>query len=136
MISILLLCHKWPGIGCTCSKYFPVLSSIMTYYRVCSQINTTGTTSEAGTATLPEYLSSTRFSGVRVTRYLVLCVCFVDRCMSFCAFSFGHCVVCPSSIYGFRLPLCIFKLFFVATSLLMCSSSNAVHRGFDPPSVK
>jgi len=46
----------------------------------------------------------THFSGVRVTRSLVLCVCFVDRCVSFCTFSFGHCVVC-SSIYGFWLPL-------------------------------
>jgi len=44
------------------------------------------------------------FSGVFVTRSLVLCVCFVDRCLSFCTFSFGHCVVC-SSIYGFWLPL-------------------------------
>ena len=26
-----------------------------------------------------------------------------DRCLSF--WSFGHCVVCPSSIYGFWLPL-------------------------------
>jgi hypothetical protein len=50
--------------------------------------------------TLPEHLSlSLVFSGVRVTRSLVLCVCFVDRCLSFCTFSFGHCVVC-SSIYG------------------------------------
>jgi hypothetical protein len=40
---------------------------------------------------------------VRVTRSLVLGVCFVDRCLSFCTFSFGHCVVC-SSIYGFCLP--------------------------------
>jgi hypothetical protein len=31
--------------------------------------------------------------------------CFVDRCLSFCLFSFGHCVVCPSSIYGLWLPL-------------------------------
>ena len=44
-------------------------------------------------------------SGVRVTRSLVLYVCFVDRCLSFCTFSFGHCVVCSSSIYGFWLPL-------------------------------
>ena len=30
------------------------------------------------------------FSGVRVTRSLVLCICFVDRCfVSFCTFSFG-----------------------------------------------
>ena len=34
------------------------------------------------------------FSGVRVTRSLVLCVCFEDRCLSFCPFSFGYCVVC------------------------------------------
>jgi hypothetical protein len=32
-------------------------------------------------------------SGVRATRSLVLCVCFVDRCLFFCPFSFGHCVV-------------------------------------------
>jgi hypothetical protein len=43
-------------------------------------------------------------SGVRVTRYLALCVCFIDRWFSFCTFSFGHCVVC-SSIYGFWLSL-------------------------------
>ena len=56
--------------------------------------------------TLPEHLSSPPvFSGVRVTRSLVLYVCFVDRCLSFCTFSFGHCVVCSSSIYGFWLPL-------------------------------
>jgi hypothetical protein len=48
--------------------------------------------------------SSPVFSGVRV-RSLVLCPCFVDRCWSFCPFTFGHCVVCPSSNYGFWLPL-------------------------------
>ena len=36
-----------------------------------------------------------------VTRSLVLCVYFVDRCLSVCTVSFGHCVVCSSSIYGF-----------------------------------
>ena len=45
------------------------------------------------------------FSGICVIRSLVLCVCFVDRCLSFLfSFSFGHCVVC-SSIYGFWLSL-------------------------------
>ena len=53
--------------------------------------------------TIPEHLSSPTIpSGDRVTRSLVLCVCFVDLCLSFCTFSFGHCVVC-SSIYGFWL---------------------------------
>ena len=36
---------------------------------------------------------------------LVLYVCFVDRCLSFCTLSFGHCVVCSSSIYRFWLPI-------------------------------
>jgi hypothetical protein len=36
--------------------------------------------------------------GARITRSLVLYVCFVDRCLSFCTFSFGHCAVCSSSI--------------------------------------
>jgi hypothetical protein len=65
----------------------------------------TGGTSEAGTAYpsgAPEITPV--LSGVRVTQSLVLCVCFVDRCLSFCPFSFGHCVVCPS-IYGFGLSL-------------------------------
>ena len=41
------------------------------------------------------------FNAIRVTRSLALCVCFVDRCLSFCSFTFGHCVVCPFSIFGF-----------------------------------
>jgi len=56
--------------------------------------------------TLPEHLSSPPlFSWVCVTRSLALCVCFVYRCLFFCTFSFGHCVVCSSSIYGFWLLL-------------------------------
>ena len=52
--------------------------------------------------TLPGHLSSLMvISGVRVTRSLALCICFVDHCLFFCSFSFGHCVVCSSSIYGF-----------------------------------
>ena len=42
--------------------------------------------------TLPEHLSSPPVcSGVDVTLSLVLCVCFVDHCLSFYAFSLGHC---------------------------------------------
>jgi hypothetical protein len=62
----------------------------------------TGATSEAGTAYpfgAPKLIP--RFSGVRVTRSLVLYVCFVDRCLSFCPLSFDHYVVCSSTIYGF-----------------------------------
>ena len=49
--------------------------------------------------TLPEHLSSPPvFSGVSVSWSLVLYVCFVDHCLSYCTFSFGHCVVCSSWI--------------------------------------
>ena len=54
------------------------------------------------------------FSGVRATRSLVLCVCFIFVLIVVCPFvsflstivlsvllSFGHCVVCSSSNYGF-----------------------------------
>jgi hypothetical protein len=65
-----------------------------------------GATSGAGTvypSGAPEFTPF--FSGVCVTRSLVLSVCFVDRCLSFCTFSFDHCVVYSSSIYRFWLPL-------------------------------
>ena len=69
--------------------------------------------------TLPGHLSSTPvFSGVRVTRSLILCVCFVDRCLPFCAFSFGHCVVCSSSICRSDCYFGIFKLFLNTSSWL------------------
>ena len=64
-------------------------------------INTTDATSGARTAYPSGALDSPEaFSEVRVTRSLVLCVCFVDRCLSICLVSLGHCVFCPS-IYGF-----------------------------------
>ena len=52
--------------------------------------------------TLPEHLSSPLvFSGVRATQSLVLYVCHVDRYLSFCTFSFGHCVLSFFDLYGF-----------------------------------
>jgi hypothetical protein len=54
--------------------------------------------------TLPEHLSSPPVFSVPGS--LVLCVCFVDSCLSFCPFSFCYCIVCPSSIDGFWLPPC------------------------------
>ena len=79
-----------------------VLSAFMTYNRVCNQINTMGATSGAGTATFPEHLSSSPvFIGVRVTRSLVLCVCFVAHCLSFCTFSF--CPLCCLFLFDIRI---------------------------------
>ena len=45
----------------------------------------------------PEFIPG--FSGVHVTRSLVLSVMYCV--LSFCTFSFGHCVVCPSSMCRF-----------------------------------
>ena len=76
---------------------------------------------------------TTCFSGVLVTRSLVLCVYFVDRCLFFCSFSFGHCVVC-SSIYGFWLPLWHLQTLLnpIKTHTLLNWSSNSswVHDGY------
>ena len=61
--------------------------------------------------TLPEHLSPPPvFSGVCVVRsFIFWCsVLQIVLCL-FCPFSFGHYVVCRS-IYGFGLPLGIFKL--------------------------
>jgi hypothetical protein len=82
------------------------------------------------TTNVPEHLSSHPvFSGVRVTRSLVLCVCFVDRCLSFnlyfSANSGHHSYQSPSyrsrepyrGPYG--LPLCC--LFFFDLQILITS---------------
>ena len=71
---------------------------------VCNLINTVGATSGPGIA----YPSVTPAWGSCYSVFF-LCVCSVDRCLSFCHFSFGHCVICPSSIYGFWLPLWYLK---------------------------
>ena len=56
--------------------------------------------------TFPEHLrSSPVFSGVRVTQSLVLCVCFVNRCLSFWPLCF------LSFFTNYDYPFGIFKLF-------------------------
>jgi hypothetical protein len=80
----------------------PILSSFITYHRICNQINTS-TTSGAGATYLsrvPEFTPV--FSGVCVTRSLVLSVCFVDHVCPFVIFC--HSVVRPL-IYRFLLAL-------------------------------
>jgi len=54
---------------------------------------------------LPEHpIAPPVFSEVRVTRSLVLCVCFVDRCLSFCIFFLCQCIIYSSLIYQYWLP--------------------------------
>jgi hypothetical protein len=61
--------------------------------------------------TLPEHLSLRLFNGVRVTRSLVLCVYFVDRCLSFCTFSFW--------------PLCCLFFFDIRILIITLVSSDS-----------
>jgi hypothetical protein len=63
-------------------------------------------------STIPKHWSSPPgFSGACVAQSVVFCVMF---CRSLFAlllfFSLGHCVVCPSAIYGFWLPLRRFQI--------------------------
>ena len=68
------------------------------------------------------------FSVVRVTRSLVLCVCFVDCCLSFYPFSFGHSVVCSSLIYGFWLPLWYLQTLLTKTIQISHRHKNHIFR--------
>jgi hypothetical protein len=75
------LCHKWPRIGSTCRKHFLVLSSFMTL-----------------SPELPFWSKWFHygFSGVHITRTLILCVMF---CRSlFVPLSFFFCPLCGLSI--------------------------------------
>ena len=90
----------------------PIISSLISYHRVCKKSITTGGTSGAETAYLSrEHEFIPVFIGIRVAQSLVfLCsvfmcsvfMCSVVFCRSlfFLLSFFGHCVVCPS-IYGF-----------------------------------
>ena len=94
------LCYLYLFMHTGVLHYFPIIwcSPCLTVTRQMSYV-------EQELLTLTENWSSSQFfNGVHVTRSLVLCVCFVDWCFSFCTFSFSYCIVCPS-IYIFWLPL-------------------------------
>ena len=81
-----------------------------------------------------EHLNSPpAFSEVRVTRSLVLHVCFVDRCLSFCTFSFAIVLSVLLRYTDSDYPFGIFKFFFSQNyffaihSLLMLQNINHVH---------
>ena len=74
--------------------------------------------------TLPEHLSSPPvFGGVRVTRSLVLCVCFVDPCLSFCAFRLAIVLSVLLRFTDYDYPFGIFKLFLKMVSWMKRYSS-------------
>ena len=118
------LCHKWPRICSTCRKHFPVLSSVMTYHGFVTRLTPVELLS------LPEHLGSPPvFSGVLVTRSLVLCVCFVDRCLSFCTF-FSWPLCC---LFFFDLQILVIPLVFSNSSnRYTISTINTLHNCFFP----
>jgi hypothetical protein len=87
---------------------------------------------ERALLTLQEHPNSPLvFIAVRVTQSLiVVCVCFVDRSLCFCTFSFGHCVVCSSSIYGVWLPLWYIQTLHWKTDISNLDSGIQPHRRF------
>ena len=109
------LCHKWPLVVNT-SRSFP-RSWLMTGF--VTKLTRRVPLVEQELLTLPENLSSLPlFSGVRDTWSLVLCVCFVDRCLYFCTF----------------WPLC-YLFFFdlrILISLLVSSSYSCRYVLFSP----
>ena len=104
------LCHKWPRICSICRNHNQVFSSFMAYHQVWNNNNTTSVTHWEGTA----YPSG----ALEFMHDFQLGSCcsifsFVDRCLSLCPFSFGHCIVYLSLIYGFWVPL--WYLWFMAS---------------------
>jgi hypothetical protein len=70
--------------------------------------------------TLPEHLSSPlTVGGVRVTRSLVLYVCFVDHCLSFC-------------IYFFIWPLCCLFFFDIRILITPLVSYDSSYQSITP----
>jgi hypothetical protein len=58
---------------------------------------------------------------------VLVIICFVDRCLSFCTFSFDYCVVCSSLIYRLWLPLWYLQTLLVPLNSLKyerCGSSR------------
>ena len=97
--------------------------------------NMTGDTGGVGT----DYLSrpSMGFNRIRVVQYFVFCVMFVDHCLFFGLFSFGHCIVCPlaSSTGSFRMqpkPRALsFKLCILVISVRVVMKTDELNEYFD-----
>ena len=82
------------------------LFSFMTYYRILSRVAWQVPVEEQELLTIPDDLSCSIF------RFL----CFIDHCLSFRIFSFGHCIVCSSLItpdypFGIFWPLYCLSFF-------------------------
>jgi len=73
--------------------HFPVLSAFMTNHGFVTRV----------TRQTPEFTGFFLWFVLLDPQFSVSC--FVDRCLSFCSFSFGHCVICLSSICRIWIPI-------------------------------
>jgi hypothetical protein len=117
--------HGWSlwNIGVTNDQgYLPLVVSTSRSFLVhelspgCNYNNATGVSSGAGTAYpsgAPEFIPVLSGFVLLDLRSLVLCVCFVDTCLSICLFSVGHFVVVLLRYINSDNPFGIFKLFLV-----------------------
>ena len=110
------LCQKLPRTYSTCRKHFPHSSLITGFVtRVIRRVPLV----EQELLTIPEHLSSPMgFSGV----FHFMCM-FCRSLVVLLFFSFGHCVFCSSSIYGFWLPL-----WYLQTLRTQCWSPKSTKR--------
>jgi hypothetical protein len=106
------LCHKWP-------RYVPLVVNISRSFPrswlitgVVTRLTRRVSLVEQELPTLPEHLSSpSLFSGVRVTRSLVLYVCFVDLVCPFILFLLAIVFSALLRYTNSDYPFSIFKLF-------------------------
>ena len=112
-LFLLVKCHKWPQL---CCKHSPVLSTFMTYHRVCHWNNSTGATSGGGTA----YTSWARefipgFNWGSCCAIFSFCVVF---CLSFCPFFFAIVLSIFLWFTASGFPFGIFKFLAITVSVL------------------
>ena len=78
--------------------------------------------------TLPEHMSSRPvFSVVPVPRSLDLCVCFVDRCLSFCPFVLAIVFSVLLRFTDSDYPFGIFKLYLSKDGMLFYTKCSMVY---------
>ena len=130
-----LLCIPWQRYMVIYSIDFHFIISNVCVFWFVSKLTRRVPLVEQERLTIPEHLSSLPvFSGVRVTRSSVLCVCFVDRCLSFCTFFWPLCC-----LFFFYLRILFTPLvssisswicrFFIHTGIwIVCSNADHTHK--------
>jgi hypothetical protein len=102
------LCHKWPRICCVCRIQNLVLSSFMTYHRLCNKRNTKGPTSGAGHMSSPSNQNKKR-RRINISFQLVSESTFPNHCILYIICDFDpefHQCLPLSSLYGLVVALC------------------------------